>query len=190
VASGKKNARKQKAVIVFTDESGLSQRPPIHRTWAPKGQTPVLTHSYSWEQLSMNAALVYRWDGKPLNLFFEIIPGTYNQFRLVDFLDSLRRELKNRRMILIWDGLPAHKTVIVQEYLANYEKIQVVQLPAYAPDHNPTEFLWANLKRCELANYVPDGLDELCKQACTGIRRAYKSETLLGGFARAAKLFF
>jgi hypothetical protein len=42
LAGDKKNAEKQGRTIVFTDESGLSQRPHRCRTWAPRGQTPVL----------------------------------------------------------------------------------------------------------------------------------------------------
>ncbi len=138
----------------------------------------------------MNAALVYRWDGKPMNLYFEIIPGSYDQHRLVDFLDSLRRELRNRPMILVWDGLPAHKTNVVKDYLEEHQSISVVQLPPYAPDLNPTEFLWSNVKGKELANYVPDGLDDLCQQACHGIKRVYEHPSLLDGFVRGAGLFF
>lgn len=177
-------------MIVFADESGLSQRPPIHQTWAPKGQTPIITHSFSWKKLSMNAALVYRWDGKPVNLYFEIIPGSYNQHRLLDFLDSLRRALRNRPMILVWDGLPAHRTNVVKEYLAEYPNITVIPLPAYSPNLNPAEFLWANVKRRELANYVPDGLEDLCRRACTGIKRVHHHPSLLEGFARGAGLCF
>src|SRR5437016_8918802 len=36
MASGKKNARRRKASIFFEDESGVSQRPSVRRTWAPK----------------------------------------------------------------------------------------------------------------------------------------------------------
>lgn len=40
MAGGKKNARRGKAWILFQDESGVSQRPSVRRTWAPKGETP------------------------------------------------------------------------------------------------------------------------------------------------------
>src|SRR5206468_4332736 len=53
VARGKKNARRQRAWLVFEDESGVSQLPVVRRTWAPRGQTPVLTHTGgSWQRLS------------------------------------------------------------------------------------------------------------------------------------------
>ena len=126
LAGAKKNAQRQGALIVFADESGLSQKPPIRQTWAPKGKTPVITHSFSWKKLSMNAALVYHWDGAPVNLYFEIIPGSYDQHRLVDFIDTLRHELRDHPMILVWDGLPAHKTNLVKDYLAQHPHISRV----------------------------------------------------------------
>src|ERR1019366_3000140 len=42
LASSKKNAAKQGRMLVFIDESGLSERPTRVRTWAPRGQSPVL----------------------------------------------------------------------------------------------------------------------------------------------------
>src|SRR5215470_14634215 len=59
----KKNARRRKAWIFFQDESGVSQRPSICRTWAPKGKTPVLMHAFNWSKLSVCAAIGYRYDG-------------------------------------------------------------------------------------------------------------------------------
>jgi transposase len=52
----KKNAAKQGRLIVFIDESGLSERPTRVRTWAPKGQTPVLQYHFNWHQLSVDCA--------------------------------------------------------------------------------------------------------------------------------------
>jgi hypothetical protein len=59
LASHKKIAARQGRIIVFIDESGLSERPCRARTWAPKGQTPVLQYSFSWKQLSVIAGVSY-----------------------------------------------------------------------------------------------------------------------------------
>jgi len=48
LACAKKNAAKQGRVIVFVDESGLSERPTRVRIWAPRGQTPVVQYSFTW----------------------------------------------------------------------------------------------------------------------------------------------
>ena len=44
-----KKARRQRRLIVFIDESGLSERPTRVRTWAPRGQTPVVQFHFNWK---------------------------------------------------------------------------------------------------------------------------------------------
>src|SRR5664279_2947499 len=60
---GKKNARRRGAWIVFEDESGISLTPPVRRTWAPIGETPVIRTPFNWKRMSMAAALIYAPDG-------------------------------------------------------------------------------------------------------------------------------
>ncbi len=117
MVGGKTNARRRKAWIVFQDESGVSQRPSVRLTWAPHGQTPVLIHAFNWQKISVAAARAYRWDGKRCRRYFQIRPGNYGAESLVAFLKELRRHFRGQRIILVWDGLPAHKSRIMQEYL-------------------------------------------------------------------------
>src|SRR3974377_231830 len=77
MASGKKTARRRKAWIFFEDESGVSQRPSIRRTWAPRGETPVLIHAFDWSTISVCAAMGFRWDGRRSQLFFQTRKGNY-----------------------------------------------------------------------------------------------------------------
>src|SRR5437773_12485456 len=107
MASGKKNARRRKASIFFEDESGVSQRPSVRRTWAPKGETPVLIHAFDWSKMSIAAALGYRWDGRRGRLFFQTRRGSYDLECLITILKELRRQLHRRKAALEWDGRPA-----------------------------------------------------------------------------------
>src|SRR5947207_1161845 len=75
VARGKNRARRKQAWIVFEDESGASLTPVVRRTWAPRGQTPVLRHRFNWQRISMAAALAYRWDGARSRLYFQTREG-------------------------------------------------------------------------------------------------------------------
>src|ERR1039457_6181600 len=109
MAGSKKNARHQKAWIFFQDESGVSQRPSIRRTWAPKGETPVLIHAFNWSKMSICAAIGYRWDGRRSRLFFQTREGSYNTESLIAFLDDLKRHVRRQKAILVWDGLPAQR---------------------------------------------------------------------------------
>ena len=98
LVSGKKKARKLRSWIIFQDESGVSQRPSIRRTWAPKGETPVLIHAFNWKKMSVAAALAYRWDGKRARLFFQTKPDSYNEDSLIAFLKDLKREFRGKEV--------------------------------------------------------------------------------------------
>ena len=95
---------------MFIDETGISERPHRVRTWAPRGHTPVLQMHFNWHQLSAIAGLTF-W-----NFYFKIVPGSFNGPRVIDFLRQLRRQIK-RRLLVIWDGLPAHRSRIVRDYV-------------------------------------------------------------------------
>src|SRR5438552_13602790 len=110
MATGEKRARRQHALIVFEDESGVSLLPSVRATWAPRGQTPVLRHRFAWKRLSLAAALVYEPDGSEAHLVFQLRTGAYNGESLIDFLTELNQHEQRRVVLLIWDGLPAHRS--------------------------------------------------------------------------------
>ena len=58
----------------------------------------------------------------------------------------------------------------------------VERLPGYAPELNPVEGVWANLKGQEFANYAADTLDDLTQQARRGITRVRRRPRLLFAF--------
>jgi transposase len=190
LAAGKKNARRRHAWIVFEDESGVSQQPVVRRTWAPRGQTPVLQHTGSnWKRLSIAAALAFRWDGRRTRLYFQTHPGTYTDTSLIGFLRALKRHFRGQRIVLIWDGLGAHKSRRMRTYLAAQPAwLQVEQLPGYAPDLNPVELLWGNLKGDELANLCPADIAALRHPVHTGCGRIRRQPALAFAFLRHAGL--
>lgn len=182
LATGKKNARRQRAWIVFQDESGVSDRPPIRTTWAPKGRTPVVTHPYRWKKVSVSGALAYRWDGRRCRLLFQTKPDNYNTQALIGFLRLLRKALRGRKVILIWDRLNAHKSKGMMRYLGRQRSwLRVEWLPAYAPDLNPVEMLWGNVKGQELANLQVEDTLDVVDGLRLGLRRAQRRKNL--GFA-------
>jgi transposase len=187
LAKHQKKARRKKAWIVFQDESGVTQKPPVRRTWAPCGETPVLTHCFNWKKLSISAALAYRWDGSDSRLFFQTRPGSYDTESLIAFLDDLHREFPRKKLILIWDGLPAHKSRDMKSYLEQQRRwLEVELLPGYAPDLNPVELLWGNVKGNELANGCPETLLEAARAAKSGLRRVARHLGLALSFLRHA----
>jgi transposase len=172
VAESKKSARRRRALIVFEDESGFSLLPSVRATWAPRGRTPVLRHRFSWKRLSMAGALAYEPDGSDACLVFQMRPGAYNDETLIEFLTEMHTLLDGRKVTVIWDGLPSHRSLRMKAWLATQRRwLAVEQLPGYAHDLNPIEKVWGNLKSKELANLCPDTIDEAAIVADNGLSR-------------------
>jgi transposase len=190
MAAGKKNARRRHAWIVFEDESGVSQQPVVRRTWAPCGRTPVLHHTGSnWKRLSIAGALAFRWDGRRTRLYFQTRPATYTDAALISFVRTLKRHFRRQRVVLIWDGLGAHKSRRMTAYLSTqHQWLQVERLPAYAPDLNPVELLWGNLKARELANLCPADVMSLRRPIHSGCARVRSRPQLAFAFLKHAGL--
>jgi hypothetical protein len=99
----------------------------------------------------MAAGLCYGVRGGGAQLAFHITAGNYDTDRLIGVLAELRRFLGGEKATLLWDGLPAHRSRAMQAWLNTQRHWLVVErLPAYAPELNPTEGLWAWLKGTEL----------------------------------------
>ena len=165
LAGAQKKARREGRLIVFVDESGLSERPTRVRTWAKRGHTPVIQFHFNWTHISVIAGLTFT------SCMFRLHEGSIKKEQVVEFLKALRAHLK-QRLLIVWDGLKAHRSALVRDYLdSTGGDVQIAFLPPYAPDQNPVEFLWAWLKRHALANFCPDNLGELN----TAARRKLKS---------------
>jgi transposase len=165
------------------DESGLSERPTRVRTWAPKGQTPVIQFHFNWKQLSVIAGMTR------LHCLFRFHEGSIKKEQIVEFLKALKRHLK-QPLLIVWDGLRAHRSKLVRDYLDSTEgHLQVAFLPPYAPDLNPVEYLWAWLKRHALANFCPDNLSELQITARNRLKSAQRRPNIIAACWQQAELW-
>ena len=63
------------------------------------------------------------------------------------------------------------------------------QLPSYAPELNPVEYLWGHLKHHELPNVCAKNLSELSHHAIRALRRLRRRPTLVAAFWKQSGLF-
>jgi transposase len=97
-------------------------------------------------------------------------------------LDGLGSQLGHQQVTVIWDNLGAHHAGDLHTWAATQPWLEVEYLPAYAPELNPVEGLWANLKGCELANRSCADRKELIATAQAGSIRARHDQILLRSF--------
>ena len=182
---------KHGAWICFVDESGAALVPPVRRTWAPKGHTPVLRQRMRGrKRISMAGVCCYRPDGSDARLAFHLREGAYDTDQLIGVVAALQRLLGGTwPVVVVWDNLPAHTSGAMRAWVADQHTwLTVEYLPPYAPDLNPVEGLWANLKGVELANRACRSLEELAAAAEQGIGRVRGESELLFSFLHQAGL--
>ena len=155
----------------------------MRRTWSVRGHTPVLRHRVAWKRASMAAALGYWPDGTKARLCFHLQQDAYDTDSLIGVLNQLAAFYAGHKVVLLWDGLSSHWSYRMRAHLeAQRDWLTVERLPAYAPELNPVEGLWANLKGVELANFAGDTVTEVADQAHRGIQRVCDSNSLVLGF--------
>jgi transposase len=131
----------------------------------------------------MAAALGYRSDGTAARLCFHLQQPSYTTDRLIGVLEQLAGFYAGHRVVLIWDGLSAHWSTRMRAWLdSQHDWLTAERLPAYAPELNPVESLWANLKAVELANLPTTTLAEVADATDHGIQRVGNHESLVVGF--------
>jgi transposase len=183
VAGNKKKARQQRRMIVFIDESGLSTPPTRVRTWALRGQTPLLQETFNWESLSIIGGLAL------LRFYFQIHKGSIKGPQVVEFLKHLQRHVPGKILIL-WDGAPIHRCALVRDYIASTRgRIAVERLPAYAPELNPVEYMWGHLKTHEIANLLVTHAWELSLEATAALRKMRRRNSIITACYAQAELW-
>ncbi|WP_201453262.1 transposase [Rhodococcus sp. T7] len=107
----------------------------------------------------------------------------YNTDKLIEFLTELRTHFAGEKVILIWDGLMAHRSKAMTAWLATQRDwLHVERLPAYAPELNPIEQVWGNMKSTELANLCPEILDQVRIATEAGLTRIGSNYDLCHSF--------
>ena len=92
-------------------------------------------------------------------------------------------------MMLLWDGLPAHRSRCMTDWVDDQRSwLAVERLPGYAPELNPTEQVFGNLKSTELANLCRNSIAEVQVIAQDGLDRIGNDARLCFAFLRHAGL--
>lgn len=190
MAEDPKKGAKTLARIGFSDESAFSDKPTVRKTWAPKGKTPILKVPGGWITRSVISLITCSPKGLRPRLYFETLKGAVNAHRFVGFLKGVKRHLGGRKLILVIDNLRVHKAKTVQAYLKKQKCwLTIEYLPPYAPELNPTEYVWSSRKRKEFGNAVIANSHDLDRRIRQGGERAKRNTALLKGFLKASTLF-
>lgn len=164
--------------------------PLVRRSWAPRGETPVLRQrGRSRRKVSVIAALTISPRRHRVRSYFGFLPdANYDSEAICHFLKTLSRHLPGP-VDLVWDRLAAHRGGPVAAWLTRHRRrVRVHLLPAYAPELNPVELIWSHAKTNELANFAPEDPAILYRRTERALLMIAARPALLRGFVRHCHL--
>ena len=111
------------------DESAFYLLPGVGRTFAPRGQTPVLRLPLTRDHLSAISGITR--DGR---LLLRVQARAFKSPDVVAFLRQLLRCLRGKPLV-VWDGAPIHRAHPIKDFLAAgaAKRLRLEPLPGYAP---------------------------------------------------------
>jgi hypothetical protein len=130
VAADQKKAADEQRTLIFADEAAFRLLPAVVKSYAPAGATPVLRTPLRREHVSVMAGITPRG-----RLHLRVQERAFRGPDIVRFLQHLLRHIEGK-LLLVWDGLPAHRSKIVRAFLGTEDgqRLHLERLPGYAPD--------------------------------------------------------
>lgn len=130
---------KEKDTIILTgDEMVLTSATTIQKVWLPVGEYPKVIvktgtrlrrHVYGF--LNLRSGEEHAWKTN-----FQTMYAT------TDILRNIRAHYPKRKIALFWDNAGWHKGSVVNDFLKQDSRFEIVWYPRYAPDENPQEKVW------------------------------------------------
>lgn len=151
----------------------------MQKTWSPVGQTPIVPHRYRHDRLSAISGIAVSPRRYHCTLYCQLYEDNLQGEEVAAFLRQLLRHLRGPIIALLDNG-KIHRGEPVRELLARTRRLHLEPFPAYAPELNPDEGVWNQLKR-RLANGRPDTKAELRDVLSEEICRLARSQALLRG---------
>jgi transposase len=184
VAGDPKKAKKEGRVIVFADESAFYMSPTVVKTWSPVRRTPVLAGPVRRDHLSVIGGLTL--EGK---LYLQVHESSIGARQAVQFVRHLLMCI-SEPILLLWDGSRIHKGTKLSEFrqLDTVGRLAIEYFPPYAPEVDPQEYVWRQLKHVYLQNLTSHSLDELWAHLGSATRRLRARVGLLKRLSRHAGL--
>ena len=172
-------AKAARGVIFWGDESGLRSDDVRGRSYAPRGETPVVRPNHRRANVGLVSAVTNRGE-----LRWMVLNGAIKAPTLIRFLERLVRDA-GRKVFLILDRLPVHRSAKVRDWLAGREAdIEVFHLPAYSPDLNPDEGVNGDVKRAVTAKPLARSEPQLKQTVVNHMRSLSKRPERIRAFFR------
>jgi transposase len=170
-------AKARGAQIWFGDEAGVRSDAHSGTTWAPRGETPIVSTTGARFGLNLISAVTRQGHFR-----FMCVRGRVNGPVFIEFLKRLLHG-SGGPVFLVVDGHPAHKAALVRKYVASLQgRLELYFLPPYSPELNPDEHVWNDLKNNALGPRAIIGPDQLKRDVLSHLHHLQRSPDRVRAF--------
>jgi transposase len=163
-------AKKINADIGFQDESGVGIMTRYGKTWGLRGETPVI--KVSMKRGGYNVISIVTPEGK---MQYSVKEGNINSEVFIDFLKQLIKG-RDRPLILLVDHAKFHGSKAVRKFVrAHRSKLRIFFLPKRAPELNPDEQVWNDVKTNHIGKQPVKDKTDLKKRLYSVLRSLQKN---------------
>lgn len=157
--------------LFFEDEARFGRINIVSRCWVAKRARAVVSQQMIREYLYAYTAVCPETGEN-----YSIISPVNNTWAMNIFLEAFAKAYGHYRIIMCLDGAGWHtsKGVILPE------NIQLLQLPPYSPELNPTEHIWDYIReQKKFNNYTFNTLDDVENQLSKTLRQLNDEKDIL-----------
>lgn len=181
----REEASRRNAAIFFADEAAVRTDFHSGTTWAPVGQTPVVSATGERKSIMMVSAIGPRGE-----LRFRIHEGSFRAAHFIEFCKQLIQDAESD-IFLIVDGSSVHTAKETKEFVRSTQgKLSLFFLPPYSPELNPDEWVWKNVKSDTIGRSAVRGKDDMRAVALGALRHLQKMPSKVRGFFADPKLSY
>jgi transposase len=146
-------------VVLVGDEMVLTSQTRLQRVWLPLNQPAFVqdtskrqtTHIYGFLNIQSGVETVFQSVGQTGEI-------------TVSILKKLSLQYSGKRIVIFWDNASWHKSETVREYLRITNCFQLYNFPPYAPDLNPQEHVWKEIREKITNNRLINNINAITRE--------------------------
>lgn len=139
-------------IILCADEMIVSTQTTFQKIWLKRGSYPKIEVSNTKKNKSLYGFLNIK-TGKE----HAFVRERQNMHITTEVLREIRALYPNRKILLLWDGAGWHRGSVVQDFIKEDGKIEIIYFPPYSPEENPQEHVWKEGRSKITHNkFIPD----------------------------------
>ena len=126
--------------ILASDETRIVWESEIRKAWLKKGEKTIIKINREREYQNFIGMLNLKTGNPHLYKL-----NWQNQKTIIASLQKLKKNYENKNICVIWDNAKWHKSKEIRKELSkgnSLENFHLINLPPYAPDKNPQEYIW------------------------------------------------